>query len=227
MGSSDDLQSGAWRFSEVVVPRHTALLIQELQRGVVGPGSGLPALAGAVDEVGLVGHAVRLVGVARAAGVTVIHCTAETLPGDFGANRNSRLFAAARKAGMTNRPGSESVRPIDGLGPEPGDVVLPRFHGLSPLTGSSLDQLLRNSSITTVVIIGVSLNIAIPNLVFDAVNRSYQVVVVSDAVAGTPSEYGRQVVEHSLSLVATVVTTEDLVNIWSADQMVDESSRQR
>jgi biuret amidohydrolase len=177
--------------------------------------------------VGLVDRVGRIGGAARPAGVTVIHCTAETLAGDFGANRNSRLFAAARKAGMTNRPGSESVGPIDALGPEPGDIVLPRYHGLSPMTGSALDQLLRNSSITTVVVIGVSLNIAIPNLVFDAVNRSYQVVVVSDAVAGIPTEYGRHVVEHSLALVSTVVTTEELVNAWSVDQMAGESSTTR
>lgn len=215
MGSSGDLQSGARRLSELVTPERTAVLIQELQRGVVGPESGFPALAAAVEEVGVLGHAARIVRAARSAGATVVHCTAETLPGDFGVNRNARLFAVARKAGMTNRPGSASVRPIDELGPEPDDIVLARYHGLSPMTGSPLDQLLRNNSVSTVVVVGVSLNVAIPNLVFDAVNRSYQVVVVSDAVAGTPTEYGRHVVEHSLALVSTVVNTEDLVDAWS------------
>ena len=55
---------------------------------------------------------------------------------------------------------------------------------------------------------------AIPNVVFDAVNRSYQVVVVGDAVAGTPAEYGTQVLDHSLSLVATLATTDELVAAW-------------
>ena len=63
--------------------------------------------------------------------------------------------------------------------------------------------------------LGVSLNLAIPNLVFDAVNRSYRVVLVADAVAGVPVEYGRQVIEHSLSLVATVTTTDELIEAWS------------
>jgi nicotinamidase-related amidase len=152
---------------------------------------------------------------ARAAGVRVVHCTAENLPDGFGSNRNARVFAAARKAGMENAPGSESVRPVPEVGPEPGDVVLPRYHGLSPMTGSPLDSLLRNDGVTTVVIVGVSLNVAIPNLVFDAVNRSYQVVVVSDAVVGVPVEYGRQVLDHSLSLVATLASTEALVEAWA------------
>jgi nicotinamidase-related amidase len=155
---------------------------------------------------------------ARAAEVTVVHCTAENLPGEFGGNRNARVFVAARQAGMENAPGSDSVRPVPELGPEPGDVVLPRYHGLSPMTGSPLDSLLRNDGVTTVVVVGVSLNVAIPNLVFDAVNRAYQVVVVSDAVAGVPVEYGRQVLDHSLSLVATLASTGELVEAWTSGE---------
>lgn len=56
----------------------------------------------------------------------------------------------------------------------------------------------------------------IPNLAFDAVNRSYQVIVASDAVAGTPVGYGDQVLRHSLSLITTLATTDDLVTAWSS-----------
>ena len=115
----------------------------------------------------------------------MIHCTAENLPQGLGRNTNARLFVAARRLGMENQPGSDSVRPVSDLGPFDTDIVLPRLHGLSPLTGSSLDSLLRNSGVRALVVMGVSLNVAIPNLVFDAVNRSYQVVLVSDAVAGS------------------------------------------
>jgi biuret amidohydrolase len=62
---------------------------------------------------------------------------------------------------------------------------------------------------------GVSLNVAIPNLVFDAVNRSYQVVLVSDAVAGVPQEYGAQMMEHTLSLVCTIASSEEIVDAWA------------
>ena len=146
----------------------------------------------------------------------VVHCTAETLPGSFGANRNARLFAAARKAGLENTRGAASVQPVSEVGPEAGDLVLPRYHGLSPLCGSPLDHLLRNEEVTTLVVVGVSLNLAIPNLVFDAVNRSYQVVVVSDAVVGVPVAYGVQVLEHTLSLVATLCRTDELLSAWAS-----------
>jgi nicotinamidase-related amidase len=203
------------RLAQLVAPSRSAVLVQEMQQGVVGAGSGLPALAEAGASIDLIEHVAKVVKAARTAGVTVVHCTAENLPGGFGGNRNARVFMAARNAGMENSPGSDSVLPIPDVGPEPGDVVLPRFHGLSPMTGSPLDSLLRNDGVNTLVVVGVSLNIAIPNLVFDAVNRSYQVVVVTDAVAGVPVEYGMQVVTHTLSLVATLATTHEVVEAWA------------
>jgi nicotinamidase-related amidase len=171
-------------------------------------------LAEACRQSGLVPPAVAVVAEARRRSVPVLHCTAENLPGMFGVNRNARLFAAARRGGMENRPGSGPVRPISEFEPMDRDVVLPRLHGLSPMTGSPLHALLTNEGITTVVIMGVSLNIAIPNLVFDAVNRGYGVVVVSDAVVGVPIEYGREVMEHSLSLVSLLASSDQIVEVW-------------
>jgi nicotinamidase-related amidase len=204
-----------------VLAERTALLLQELQEGVVGEGSMLPALADACAAVGLLERAVRLATAARQVGVQVIHCTAETMPGGFGANRNARLFAAARRArtgagaGAGNQRIDGAARPVSVLGPAPEDLVVPRYHGLSPLNGSSLNQLLHNAGVRTLVVAGVSLNIAIPNLVFDAVNAGFQVVVVRDAVAATPVDYGPAVLENSLSLVATLAATDDVVSAWS------------
>jgi nicotinamidase-related amidase len=145
--------------------------------------------------------------------VPVIHCTAENLPGGFGANSNARLFVAARRLGLENRPASAEVQPVAEVF-EANDLVLPRFHGLSPLTGTHLDSLLRNQGTRSLIVIGVSINLAVTNLVMDAVNRSYSVVLVSDAVVGVPVEYGREVVRHTLALVSTVVTSRQLELAW-------------
>jgi nicotinamidase-related amidase len=196
-------------------PGVTALILQEVQNGVVGPETALRALADAAATVGVIPRAARLAAAARAAGLPVIHATAESLPGGFGGNRNARLFAGARKAGAAIAPGTTSVRPVDEVYAD-GDLILPRYHGLSPMTGTQLDSLLRNAGITTLVVAGVSLNVAIPNLVFDAVNRSYQVVIPSDAVAGTPVSYGQQVIDNCLRLISTVTTTGDLAEAWKS-----------
>jgi biuret amidohydrolase len=199
---------------DLVAPRHTALIFQEVQEGVIGPGAALKELAAVAEKVGLIPHAAHLAHAARAAGVRIVHCTAENLSGGFGANNNARLFAVAKKIGAIEEAGSPSVVPVSGLF-QVGDIVLPRYHGLSPLTGTQLDSLLRNEGIRTLIVAGVSLNIAIPNLVFDALNRAYHVVVPRDVVAGVPLEYGEEVISHTISLVATVLTSDELIESWS------------
>jgi biuret amidohydrolase len=201
--------------TELVRPDRTAVVLMEMQRGVIGDATFLPQLADAARETGIVDSAARLCRAGRARGVPVVHATAQDLPGHFGANSNARLFAGARKHGAANLPGTRAVEPLPELLDE-GDLVMPRHHGLSPLTDAQLDTVLRNAGVRTVVVAGVSLNIGIQNLVFDAVNRSYDVVLATDAVAGVPVEYGRAVVDNSLSLLATLTTSEELASTWSS-----------
>jgi hypothetical protein len=42
------------------------------------------------------------------------------------------------------------------------------------------------------------------------------VIVPRDAVAGVPAEYGAAVIANSLSLLATIITTDDLLQAWKA-----------
>jgi nicotinamidase-related amidase len=197
---------------ELVSPAHTALVTQECQRGVMGDLSALPELARCAAEI--VPNLGRLAGAARAAGVPVIHCTAERREDGRGANTNARIFAYMARAETVLLPGSPAAALIPELGPEASDLVLPRLHGLSPFQGTELDFILRNLGVTTIVGVGVSVNVAIQNLAFDAVNASYQVVIPRDAVAGFPAEYTEAVFQHTLGAVATLVASEDLLSLW-------------
>jgi nicotinamidase-related amidase len=100
------------------------------------------------------------------------------------------------------------------LGPEPADLVIPRLHGVSPFTATALDQILRNLGVTTVVATGVSLNVGVIGMVISAVDLGYQVVVPRDAVAAIPAEYGQAMFDNSLSMLATLCTTDDILEIW-------------
>jgi nicotinamidase-related amidase len=94
------------------------------------------------------------------------------------------------------------------------DLVVRRLHGLSPVQGTDVDALLRNLGCRTLVVTGVSANVAIPNTVFDAVNRGYTAVVPSDAIAGVPSDYTPAMIRHTLALVATVATTDEVLGCF-------------
>ncbi len=193
-------------------PARTALVANECQRGVIGAESVLPELARAAAPV--VANIARLVVAARRAGVAVVHTTAVRRADGRGSNANARLFMATRRSPRPMLPGSPVAEIVPEIGVDEGDVVLPRLHGVSPMHGTELDAVLRNLGVRTIVAVGVSVNVAITNLVFDAVNAAYQVVVPRDAVAGLPPAYVDAVFEHTLGLLATVTSAGDVIAAW-------------
>jgi nicotinamidase-related amidase len=198
----------------LVDPAHTALVLQEVQNGVVGPVSALPALAEAAAAVDLIGNCARLARAARAAGVPVVHCTAESRADGRGGNQNARLFLGVKRSPVRLLPGSDAASVPDEIGVADEDLVLPRYHGLGPMTGTQLDPILRNLGASTIVGVGVSVNVGMTNFAFDAVNRGYQMVMPRDAVAGVPAEYAQAVLDNTLHLIATITTTDEILSAW-------------
>lgn len=202
------------KLEDLVDPGRAALVTVEVQDNVVGERSAVPDLARAAAPI--LPRIGALVAAAHAAGVPVVHCTADARPDRKGANRNARLFAAMAKA----PPGASGPVQPAGLHPAVGatddDVVLGRLHGLSPMTGTSLDPVLRNLGVSTIVATGVSVNVAVLGLAFEAVNHGYQLVVPRDAVAGVDDAYVDAVFAGTLSLLATVTTTDAVLAAWKA-----------
>jgi len=205
----------AVELAELVAPERAALVLQEVQNGVVGTPSALPALTEAAAAVDLIGNCARLARAARACGVPVVHCTAESRSDGRGANRNARLFFGVKKSPVRLTPGSDAVQVPAEIGTPPEDIVLPRYHGIGPMSGTQLDPILRNLGVSTIVGVGVSVNVGMTNFAFDAVNLGYQMVIPRDAVAGVPAEYAQAVLDYTLALVATLTTTEEILRVWS------------
>jgi nicotinamidase-related amidase len=196
----------------LVDPAHTALVTQECQRGVMGDLSQLPELAKNAQEA--LPAIARLVRAAREAGATVIHCTAEQRADGRGGNHNARIFQYMAKTPMRLVAGTPPVEIVPEIPVHESDLVMARLHGLSPFQGTELDSVLRNLGVATIVGVGVSVNVAIQNFAFDAVNAGYQMVIPRDAVAGFPREYVEMVFANTLGAVATLVTSDDLVAAW-------------
>jgi biuret amidohydrolase len=85
--------------------------------------------------------------------------------------------------------------------------------GMTPFTSTSLDQILRNLGIKTVIATGVSVNLGVSGMTITATDLGYNVVLVRDAVAGVPAEYAQAVIQQTLSMIATVVTSDDLLAV--------------
>jgi nicotinamidase-related amidase len=202
------------QLSELLDPDSTVLLTVECQQGVVGPDSALPELAEEARSSGALANVARLVAAAHEGGIQVVHAIAERRPDGRGANRNARLFRAAERLPVQQLSGTAAVRVAAPIEVTEEDFVVRRLHGLSPIQGTDVDALLRNLGCRTQVVTGVSANVAIPNAVFDAVNRGYTAVVPADAVAGVPSDYTPAMIRNTLALVATVATTDEVLGCF-------------
>ncbi|MBO2446768.1 isochorismatase family protein [Actinomadura barringtoniae] len=200
--------------AELADPRHTALLVMEMQRGVVGDLAKFPELVKACDERGVVANAARAAAAARAAGVRVVQCTAAFRADRAGSHTDNCPFIK----GLLKDPnhmleGTGAIEVVPELA-GPGDLESRRYHGFSPFTGTALDQTLRSLGVRTVVAMGLSLNLGIPGLCLEAVNLGYRVVVLTDAVAGMPAEYGDAVMANTISLLAARTTGAELAAAW-------------
>lgn len=198
----------------LLAPPRTALLMMECQEGIVGGGDKLGALGAAVAKHGTIEHIARVLRAARAARVPAFHCTMSRRPDGGGAVANCLLLAAMAKRGAGLLPGSPAHAVVAPLTPVDGDYVVTRYHGVTPFHGTELDAILRNLGVRTVVATGVSVNLGVLGLTIDAVNAGYQVVIPRDAVTGTPDNHVDSMFEHTLRLLATVSTVEQIVEVW-------------
>jgi biuret amidohydrolase len=196
------------------VPGTTALVIQECQRGVIGPDSALPQLAAAAAPA--VPFIARLAHGAREAGVPVVHSLATTRADGYAEPRNAPLYRMAARAGKPLLAGTPAAEVVDEIGLDPRDLVVTRSSGLGPMYDTGLESMLRRLGIAVVVVAGVSVNVAILDLVLDCVNAGFEVIVPRDAVAGVPPEYAEAVIDNTLRLLARVERTEDVLARWAA-----------
>jgi nicotinamidase-related amidase len=194
-------------------PEHTALVIVECQNGTVGPGSALPALAAAAAPILPVIR--RLAQAARKAGVRVVHLTYVPVFDGHSANLLTPLQQAIQAATARWAAGDPGTQIVDEVGVEPGDLVLPRHSGMSPTHSTELFPVLRNLGVRTVVLAGVSLNVAIPVAAIELADEGFSVAVARDTVAGTPAEHADSMVRYTLRFLAAITTADEVMAAWS------------
>ncbi|EAQ00584.1 hypothetical protein JNB_10434 [Janibacter sp. HTCC2649] len=193
-------------------PTRTAVVVVECQEGVLGTTSVLPDLAGPAES--LVGPLSELLTFARTAGVPVIHATyAGPLGGTaMGTAPLWRALAPVTDVWDDDHPGTRVLAALLGE----GDLVLPRHHGLNPAKGTELLPVLRGKGVDTIILTGVSVNLALPLVAGEATEEGFHVVVPRDAVAGTPTDYAEQALRHTLGMLAALTTVSDLREHWQS-----------
>ncbi|MFN2614215.1 MAG: cysteine hydrolase family protein [Actinomycetota bacterium] len=189
----------------------TAVVVIEMQNDLCSPSltssRGLSgALARAVESRGVIERLQRVLADARARGIHVMYATKERHPGIPLPSYPKIYAAAGGDAKLVH--GTWGADVVDGLKPEPADVVLPRFTSIDPSHGSELWAVCERLGVERLALAGISTSFAVEGTARGAANRGYRVVVLEDCCAGVPDEWHRFSVENILPLIAEVTTSD-------------------
>jgi nicotinamidase-related amidase len=208
---------------ELVDPKHTALVVVDMQRDFCIPG-------GAFDELGIdismyppmVPRLVRLVEGARAAGVSIAYIQMTQLPNraiESPAQIRFNLRMHLANLGGDVEPlrytpdGSEGQMIIEELTPAAGDWIVKKYRS-SGFWGTNLDMLLRSNGIQSVVMTGCTTEGCVESTARDALFNDYYVVIAEDCVASDDRA------QHDASLFLMrhrfdIASADEILGVWS------------
>lgn len=187
-----------------------ALIISECQRGIVEPGTG--GFAGLIDQVAqrrILPRIARLADRFRDARLPICHLTIAHRPDFADVQPNSLLAAMARKNRLLIE-GSPEAEIVQELTPAPMDFIVARSSGLIGFHGTALDAMLRRMGIETVVIAGVSTNVAVAGCAMAGADLGYHMVIAEDCVAAADPATHEVIVRDQLRMVARVAIADDI-----------------
>ncbi len=180
--------------------KNSALLVMDMQVGIVGM---LPAAEA------LVGKVTKAIAHAREKNIPVIYVVVGFRPGAPEVSTSNKSFGAGKerfaKMDMTT---FMTVHP--GLGAKADEIIVTKRR-VSAFTGSDLEVVLRAHGIHHLILTGIATGGVVLSTVIEAADKDYQMTVIEDCCADGDEEVHRVLMEKIFSKRADVMTLEE----WS------------
>lgn len=188
-----------------------ALIVNEMQVGVVDSRyTTFPALAQQVEARGIIPKIARLAAAFRKAGLPVFHTPVVHRKDMLGLKANSLINALSLKK-HSMAEGSDEAAYVPELVPGEDDFEIIRTSGLIAMCGTQLDAIMRRMDISTVVLTGVSTNVAMAGNSIVAGELGYHVVIPEDCIAGSDAQTHETLVQNQLRMIARIVTADEVI----------------
>lgn len=215
---------------ELVAPKHTALLLIDLQNDYLMPGGYHDKLKwdnSACRQI--VSPVKRVLEAARHSDVLVVHIQMTLYPGylaDSPASLRSHLLKMGLKGSVSIEKlpircidGTWGWQRIDELTPLPNEVVVKK-HRSSAFIGTDLDMILRSNGIKSAVITGLVTQGCVMATALDALLFDYYPILLQDCIASPSSELHDAaflVMSHKMD----TAVSEDVFKIWSSKHFIN------
>jgi len=178
----------------------TALLVMDLQRGIVER----------FGDAGVLERAADAIAAARTNGIPVIYVRVAFRPGYPEVSPTNRRFAALREAGgMAEADDATAIHPA--VAPEAGEAVVIKRR-VSAVAGSDLDVVLRAGGYDALVLCGIATSGVVLSTLRQAADLDYRLTILGDACADADAEVHRVLTEKVFPTQAEVVD----VAAWAA-----------
>lgn len=114
---------------------------------------------------------------------------------------------------------------MDELAPQEGDIVVEGKRGLDTFASTNLDFILRSKGIESVALGGFLTNCCVESTMRSAYERGYEVVNLTDCVAGTSAEEHANAITHDYPMFSKPMTGDDFVGTLTGQSQAGDESR--
>lgn len=209
MAKGDDL---LLTLEQKVAPVHTALVVVDVQNDFVAEGGFFDRTGGDVASIqAAIPPLLRLIEHARRAGVLVVFVRAiydpEYLSGPM-IERNRRRHLEMPRC-LTGTWGADFYK----IEPAPDEPIVVK-HRYSAFMGTSLDQLLRQRGIRSLLLTGVATDVCVESTARDAYFLDYYVAVVADCCGAAREEYHRDALARFERDYGGVTSSAEVIGAW-------------
>lgn len=190
--------------------KNTLLLVIDFINELANPKGRMPAIAEFIQSHRVIKNTNKAIAWAREKNHALAFVKVGFSKDYIECPKNSPMFSAAKAAGnlQLGEWGTEFLDELDYL---PNDKMIIK-HRVSALYGTDLETILKAKQIDTVVLCGLSTNMAIDTTARELHDRDYAVVILKDACAAGTKE------AHDTSLT----TLQRLSKVINVDQLGDQ-----
>ncbi len=198
--------------TDKIAPAHTALLVVDVQNDFCHE-DGYVAKQGlsVAPAQAIVANLTRLIAAARETNVPVIFVQAiyddKYLAGPFLEHFSKARVALARCAEGTWGADFYGVKPLA------SDLRIVKYR-YSPFVGTDIDALLKERSVKTLVITGVTTNVCVECTARDGFMRDYYIVLPSDCAASYDRDSHDAAVKNIARHFGMVTESNEVIRLW-------------
>jgi nicotinamidase-related amidase len=187
-----------------------ALLVIHLQNAICKAPSPLEVLGHprATEEDEVIPHVAGLLSAFRRRGLPVVF-TAAVHPDAPEVPAYGGFWQAVRRLDV-NQAGSRDVEIVDELTPLDGEPVIHNWP-FDVFRRTSLEELLRDQGVETIVLVGVATGMAVIIAAYQAADRGFNLVVPSDCVTDGNRQLHEAIMTGIMPVIGLVTTSADVI----------------